>query len=59
MKYHHEELCWLLDVLTGTGTAVVPPRQTGNPLPAARYPLKKYKIQNMVVLVCTVNYSTF
>jgi len=43
MKFHREELQWLLGVLTGTGTAVVPPRQRGNPLPAARYPLKKKK----------------
>jgi hypothetical protein len=40
MKLHHEELQWLLGVLTDIGTGVVPPRQTGNPLPTARYPLK-------------------
>jgi len=44
MKLHHEEPQWLLGVLIGIDTAVVPPRQTGNPLPAARYPLKKYNI---------------
>jgi len=61
MKFHHEELQWLLGVLTGIGTAVVPPRQTGNPLPAARYPLKKKKtsFQNRVVLLCIANSSTF
>jgi hypothetical protein len=43
MKLHHEELQWLLGVLTGIGTAVVPQRQTGILLPEARYPLKKKK----------------
>jgi hypothetical protein len=44
MKLHHEELQRPLGVLIGICTAVVPPRLTGNQLPAAKCPLKKCNI---------------